>query len=152
MSEQTTISIPTDTDGFISRKCPACSKLFKAKYGEGSNHPLSRCPYCGSSADDWFTDEQRAYVRAAGFNFARGVMNRELGNMARKFNRSAGRGGFITAKMTHSPSSSKPLPPVPVESSEPMAIALFTCCNERVKHDGSLEALHCVICGKVANV
>ena len=152
MSEHTTISIPTDSDGFISRKCPACSKLFKAKYGEGSDQPLSHCPYCGSSDADWFTDEQRVYVRAAGLNFARGIMGREIGKIAQKFNRGMGRGGFITAQMSHTTSPNKPLPPIPVESDEPMAIALFDCCNERVKHDGSLEALHCVICGKIASV
>jgi len=147
VSEQTTISIPTDGDGFISRKCPACTKHFKAKYGEGSDQPLSHCPYCGATGDDWFTDEQRAYAEAASVNFARSIVSRELGKMAQSFNRSMPRGGFITAKMTHTPSLEEPLPPVPSESNEAMSVALFECCNERIKHDGSSESLHCVICG-----
>lgn len=152
MSEQTTISIPTDDDGFISRKCPACSKLFKAKYGEGSDKPLSHCPYCDATGDDWFTDEQRAYVQAVGVNFARSIVSRELGKMAQCFNQGMPRVGFITAKMTHTPSPERPVPPVPTESDEPMPVALFECCNEKIKHDGSKEALHCVICGTESKV
>ncbi|CAN5908338.1 hypothetical protein BH23PLA1_BH23PLA1_37560 [soil metagenome] len=45
MEERTTISIPTDSEGFISRKCPACSKRFKVTLGQGSDKPLTHCPY-----------------------------------------------------------------------------------------------------------
>lgn len=152
MSEHTSISIPTDGDGFISRKCPSCSKVFKAKYGEGSDKPLTHCPYCNATGDNWFTDEQGAYVRAASVNFARSIVSRDLEKMARDFNRSMPRGGFITAKMTHKPSPEQPLPPVPTESDEPMSVSYFACCNERIKHDGSSGALYCVICGTESNV
>ncbi|WP_165074796.1 hypothetical protein [Paludisphaera rhizosphaerae] len=147
MSDQTTISIPTDDDGFISQKCPTCSGLFKVKHGEGSDKPLAHCPYCGAAGDDWFTDEQRAYIEAAGRNFALDLVSSELEEMTRDFNREMPRGGFITAEMSFTPSPEEPLPPVPAESNEPMPVALFECCNERIKHDGSSEVLHCVICG-----
>ena len=150
MEERTTISIPTDSEGFISRKCPECSKLFKIKLGEGSDKPLAHCPYCNAHGDDWFTDEQRTYVEAASGNFAQNVVGKKLDEMTRRFNRGMPRGGFITAKMTHKPSPRRPLPPVPAETEEPMPVATFGCCGETVKHDGSAEVLHCVICGSEA--
>jgi hypothetical protein len=151
MGEQTTISIPSDSQGFLSRKCPACSKLFKIKLGEGSDEPLSHCPYCDARGDDWFTDEQRAYVRAVGLNFARDVVSEQLGDMARRLNRGASGGGFITAKMTHKSSPRQPVPPVLIESDQPMSVVFFECCKESVKHDGSSDSLHCIICGAEAH-
>jgi hypothetical protein len=152
MGEQTTISIPSDSEGFLSRKCPACLKHFKIKLGEGSDEPLSHCPYCDERGDDWFTDEQRAYVEAVGLNFAHDIVSEKLGAMARRFNRGSSGGGFITAKMTHSSSPRKAVPPVPVEPEETMPVVFFECCKERVKHDGSTEALHCIICGNVVSI
>lgn len=152
MSDQTTISIPTDDDGFISQKCPACSKLFKAEFGEGSDKPLGYCPYCGAAGGDWYTDEQRAYIEAAGRNFALEVVRRELGEMTRSFNRGVPCGGITTAEMSLEPTPEEPLPPVPAESNEPMPVASFRCCNERIKHDGSSAALHCVICGAESKI
>jgi hypothetical protein len=150
VDERTTISIPADSEGFISRRCPACSKLFKVRYGQGSDQPLAHCPYCNTRGDGWFTAEQRAYVEAVTQNFAQGVVGRKLDEMARGFNRSVPRGGFITAKMTHKPSPRRPVPSVPIEPEEPMPVITFGCCNETVKHDGSTAALHCVICGAEA--
>ncbi len=151
MTERRMISIPADPEGFVSRKCPTCSKLFKIKLGEGSDKPLSHCPYCNAQGDDWFTDEQRAYVKASSVNFAQEVVGKKLEEMARGFNRRMPQGGLISMKMTHQSSPKRPPPPKPVESEEPMPVAAFDCCDERVKHDGSTKVLHCIICGSPAN-
>jgi|SRR6516162_250117 ribosomal protein S27E len=55
-------SLRADADGFISQHCPHCDKRFKAVFGNGSDKPLSYCPYCGSKGENWWTPEQMQYL------------------------------------------------------------------------------------------
>ena len=67
MDARKSISVPfsTDEDGYISQECPKCEKRFKVKYGEGSDKPISFCPYCKHEGQNcWWTKEQVDYFGA----------------------------------------------------------------------------------------
>lgn len=137
------VSIEPDGEGFLSQECPACHKLFKVVFGEGSDRPISYCPYCGHREEGcWWTREQADY-------FAGMVGEEEVKPMLQKFARDIKRmnraGSFIKfdakVRMRKAPSP-------PMETEATMPIAEFKCCGERVKHDGSKKKLHCPICGR----
>lgn len=57
------VSFPTDSDGYLSQECPSCEQIFKVVFGEGSEEPISFCPYCGHSGRDcWYTKPQVEYM------------------------------------------------------------------------------------------
>lgn len=136
------ISLATDTDGFLAQECPACERGFKVKLGEGSDQPISHCPYCGHVGHDcWWTQPQADYLSAVAANE---VVGPQLKKMASDFNRKSGRGLIsmnMSVKMDRVPSA-------PVDFGADWPIATFACCGETIKHDGKASELVCIICGK----
>lgn len=134
------VNFPTDTDGFLSQECPSCEQRFKVRFGEGSEEPISFCPYCGHNGRDcWYTKEQVAYIEAVDANC---VLGPELKKLEREMKRASG--GLL--KIDMKTDLRRPGSP-PMETDEPLDILRFTCCNETVKltrHDRH----YCIICGK----
>jgi hypothetical protein len=63
-----TVTLTGDHHGFLSRRCPNCSRVFKRAVVRitAGELPARYCPYCArANEDDWYTVEQRAYVQAA---------------------------------------------------------------------------------------
>jgi hypothetical protein len=146
MEERINVDLAADDDGFVSQECPACERRFKIVPGEGSDKPVSFCPYCRHNGHDcWWTPEQAKYLSAI---IGEQVFGPELDQMAREFNRGSS-GGFIrmSAQITR--------PHVPVRPDEPTVawpIVHFACCNERIKYDDKDAQVACVICGVQAGV
>jgi len=137
------VKLNMDSDGFISQECPKCKKQFKIKYGEGSDQPLSFCPYCGHEGRDcWWTQEQADYLGKA---VLQETIEPEFEKMAKEINRNSHKGGFITMSMDFKPSS-KAVPPQEIDKDWPKM--LFECCGETIKHDQGQKVLSCVICGR----
>lgn len=124
------VSFPTDLDGFLSQECPSCSQRFKTLFGEGSDEPVSFCPYCGyRGLQCWLTPEQAEYAKAVAINK---LMKTEL------------KGLKVSSNV-----SRHPQPPMEVDGN--FEILRFPCCNETVKvtrHD----KLFCIICGGEINM
>lgn len=138
------VSLETDADGFLSQECPACGKRFKVVYGDGNDRPLRFCPYCGHEGQEcWWTPEQVAYFEGV---VSEEVLSPMLDDFARTVNRMTKPGDLIQmkAKVAHD----RPAP-APKEMNDTMPVASFTCCGETIKHDRSIDHLHCVICGHV---
>jgi hypothetical protein len=64
------LDLPTDSDGFLRRHCPSCGRQFKWFSGATAERPEDAvdpdeysCPYCGTTGDDWLTDEQLEYAQ-----------------------------------------------------------------------------------------
>lgn len=144
MGTSVSVALPTDSDGFVSQECHACSKRFKAVFGEGSDRPIGHCPYCGHEEQNcWWTQEQASYLAAvAGQEIADSLLD----DFAREVNRMSRPGDFlqVSAKVDRGP---RPSPPAETDTS--MMSVTFECCGERVKHDGSQARLYCIICGKL---
>jgi hypothetical protein len=138
------ISLPSDSDGFLSRECPLCGLIFKAKFGEGSDQPLSHCPYCGYEGEDcWHTRDQIEYAKSVA---ASKFLGPELEKLKRELKRSSGR--FIQFDLK----GDIPDPPEPpMEVDDGLKIVRFPCCNETVKVERH-EKLFCVICGMEINM
>ena len=63
------VELQSDPEGFISRQCPTCQRVFKlsvARLKADDASPVAYCPYCRTpNADDWYTDDQQAFLHAA---------------------------------------------------------------------------------------
>lgn len=141
------VLLNTDSEGFISRECPTCSKRFKVKYTEEeTGKVLSFCPYCGHEGRDcWWTQEQADYITAL---VSAKLVLPELEKSAQAMER-ATRGGPIQFKAKV---QSVAVPPAPIESDEPWPTKYFACCDEPVKHDATTDRVRCSICGKSENL
>jgi len=142
MDKNVKVTLSTDNDGFLSQECPGCQRRFKVNFSEGSDQPISFCPYCGHNGTGcWWTPEQAEYLSAKA---GKEIIAPELDKMARDFNRKT-KDGLISMnmKVSHSPT-----PPPPKEPNEDWPQVTFSCCDEVIKHDGQNSDLRCVICGK----
>ena len=136
------VSIDTDSDGFLSQECPACKKRFKVKFGDGSDRPISFCPYCGHQGSGcWWTQEQADYFASVAHQKVIAPM---LEESTKQLNRMSRPGDFIQIKASvdHTPAQ-----PMPIEPDLPMQVAKFDCCGEQIKFDGQQTTLSCIICG-----
>jgi len=84
------VSFPTDADGFLSQECPSCEQRFKVVFGEGSEAPISHCPYCGYTGQNcWHTQPQVDYIQAVAANVALGLelkkLERQMKGMSKGF-------------------------------------------------------------------
>ena len=134
------VSFPTDTNGFLSQECPSCEQQFKVVFGEGSDDPISYCPYCGHHGNDcWFTKDQVHYLESVAANV---FVMPELQNLERQLKGMSN--SFLKVDIKSNPPES--VSP-PIESDEPLDMVHFPCCGETIKVTPHSEYF-CVICGK----
>ena len=133
------VSFPTDSDGFVSQECPSCQQQFKVLFGEGSQEPVSHCPYCGyEGLQCWLTQAQRDYVTAVATDV---VVAPELKKLEREFQ--GGSEGLLSITMEYDPP--KPSHP-PIETDASFDILRFPCCEETIKINRQKQHF-CIICG-----
>jgi hypothetical protein len=107
---QTTISVkmPADDNGLVGRQCPRkeCGKYFKLKPGTGLKGDVPcHCPYCGFTSDsnEFWTLDQRAYVKAVAMNYASEEIHRMLKGLEFDYKPQGGFGIGISMKVTSGP-------------------------------------------------
>ena len=153
MSEiEMSVSFPLDSDGFLRRACPTCSREFKWLSGETEAESSSPeryfCPYCGTSAtpDAWFTLEQQAYIETAMFNEVLGPSLQDMGESIQQLNRSSG-GLFEISASVELPEERQAQP---VFEPDDMRQVTFTCHpKEPIKiEEAWRRPVHCLSCGK----
>ena len=133
------ISFPTDTDGFLSQECPSCNQRFNVIFGQGSEEPISFCPYCGYNGQDcWFTQDQVDYVQAMAVDT---VLAPELRKFEQRL-KGTSKGLFELDIKSNLPKPSV----APMETDDPFDILHFPCCKETVKVDKQQKHF-CLICG-----
>lgn len=113
LGNRISVSIPTDSEGFLGRECPEkdCEGYFKIKPGTGLTGPdlKCHCPYCGHTGDPdtFFTKEQIEYAESMVHRKVIDALNRDFKSL--EFNHPA-QGSFgIGISMKFTPAS---LPPV----------------------------------------
>lgn len=133
------ISFSTDADGFLSQECPSCEQRFKVIFGEGSEEPVSYCPYCGHNEQNcWFTQTQVDYMQLVTADIALAPELKKFGGQLKRMSK-----GFLKTSMK----SNLPKPsPAPVETDDRLDILRLPCCNETVKVTRH-ERHFCIICG-----
>ena len=133
------ISFPTDTDGFLSQECPSCNQRFKVIFGQGSEEPISFCPYCGYNGQDcWFTQDQVDHIQAMA---ADTIIAPELRKFEQRL-KGTSKGLFELDIKSNLPKPSV----APMETDDPFDILHFPCCKETVKVDKQ-QKYFCLICG-----
>lgn len=156
MSEiELSVSFPLDSEGFLRRACPVCSREFKWLSVEGDAESLSPehyfCPYCGTSSapDEWFTVEQQTYIESAVFEEVLSPSLEELGESLLRLNRSSGGLFQITASVE--PPERRQAPPV--FEPDDMRQVSFPCHpKEPVKVDEAWRRpVHCLSCGRISD-
>jgi len=169
------IELPLDDGGFLRRECPLCRREFKVLVGaeelddlashglesflldedtdeteQDPQHvegPQLTCPYCGQQAesDNWWTEEQLAYVRTFAENIVAEMANKQL---IRPLKRRYGgrRSGIVSISFEGNE--------LPVEDPwispgvNDMEVFNLPCCGRQIKVDeGWSETVHCHFCG-----
>ena len=138
------INFSTDTDGFLSQECPSCNQQFKVILGEGSEEPISFCPYCGHSGRDcWFTQEQIDHIHGVAIDV---FLAPELKKLERQL-----MGVNSDLLKVDFNSSIADVPPSPVDADRDFEIFRFPCCNETIKVNRH-DKLFCIICGQEKDI
>lgn len=139
-------SLTSDSDGFLSRRCPACSGVFKRTVARinAAEFPAPYCPYCSAPNEgDWYTQEQEIYLQASMSRAASNYVQNQLGDMLK---------GLQSEFFTVTPGKAE-LPPdpgsPPVDSAEGF-VRVDVPCHE----DDSFkvvattgENVACIVCG-----
>lgn len=60
------LSFKSDEDGFISRECRACERVFKICLSASKGAAFRYCPYCGVEGRNWSTSRQKNFAKKAG--------------------------------------------------------------------------------------
>lgn len=147
MSERSTeISIPLDSDGFVSLECPFCEERFKLSAGEVQNDDVYEihCPLCGLSDEpnSFWTTEAVEAARVVMENMARDVINEAMKGWERRSRSNK----FMTFKaglpIKHEPE-------VVLIEDNSLEIHTFDCCHRsaKVKAIGEALILKCPYCG-----
>ncbi len=147
------ISLPLDSDGFLRRACPHCSREFKWLSTDDDDSVPSRseyfCPYCGATAaaDEWFTLEQSRYIEEEIFQEALRPSLEDLAGSLRQIGRSSG--GLI--EFTGSVEMPERQQAAPVFEPDDMRQVTPACHpSEPVKVDEARNGpVHCLCCGRL---
>lgn len=162
------LSMPLDDDGYFRRECPLCCKEFKvllehdemidlAQHGvesylleepDGTATDKSQdeetqytCPYCGqkASSDDWWTQEQLAYLHVICHNIVAQSLNEHfIRPMRRMSNKYVKFKGYDMQQQE---------PWMSPEVND-MTIFELPCCERKIKiADEWTKEIHCFFCG-----
>jgi hypothetical protein len=152
MSSTIRVSIPTDSKGFVSQRCPSCRQCFRVRFGSGSNRPVAFCPYCGYHGKDcWWTGEQASYFKSVVSREAVEPMLDEFAqDLQKQFNRPGSPIRFTSTRRRKTQMTQNPRPLS--EKKAAMSVMTFDCCGEKVKYTGAKRELHCIICGSLTSL
>jgi hypothetical protein len=138
------IILSTDTDGFLSQECPSCNQQFKVVLGEGSEEPISFCPYCGHEGRDcWFTQEQIDHIQGVAVDI---FFEPELKKMQGQLNNISCDLLKVDTNFT-----SPDIPVSPIEPDRAFDMFCFPCCKETIKAERH-DKLFCIICGQEKDI
>jgi uncharacterized Zn finger protein (UPF0148 family) len=151
-TEQISVPIEADNNGYIDKQCPAqdCGFLFKINEEDWRNIVRDEavwCPMCGHSAHakQWFTIAQVEQAKAEAVAVVRGRLNQAMREDAQKLNRKTSHNSFVNMSMKVSGGPSRTFA-LPVAATEAMQLEI-RCedCSSRFAVIGS--AYFCPACG-----
>ena len=110
---------------------------------EDSNEMEYFCPYCGqkSSHDNWWTEEQLAYVNVVAKNIIANLMNE---NFIKPMKRNFGKGSFVQFDAKEMEQREPWISP----ETNDMKIFELPCCSRKIKvEENWKEKTFCYFCG-----
>lgn len=135
------VPIPLDSDGFIRRECPKCTREFKWHHGATGDRPADYndppvyfCPLCGETSDpsDFITQDQAEFARGYAMLPAMQELEAEMNRTGFDFKIDSVE------------------PPDPLTEPDDMSIIAPPCHDwEPVKvPDDSKAPFYCLLCGE----
>lgn len=158
------LSLPTDSRGFVRRKCPRCRLPFKTRPYRSDGVSMHRvlakrlfhgnevearegqafraCLYCGATAspDAWLTDEQRTYVEDWAHALSNKVRFEQLAHVTRTLSENP-RPTFVAVPPEF------PRDAMPPEPDDLHEVPLLCCSEEAKAIPGWLGPIYCPRCG-----
>lgn len=150
-TENFTISIQGDSEGYETFECPYCNSEFKLQAGEYQNddEPFEElfCPYCGLAKEknEFLSAEVIEQAQAIAYNYMVEELNKTFKKMQRSLNRSK---GLIKIKMDY-----KPLKKVATKELKDKDTTetefKCSCCGRRIKvlYCAGAAKVFCPYCG-----
>lgn len=150
MDNTLSITIPSDSDGYVTFECPFCHSEFKLLAGEFQSDDSSAeelfCPYCGLASDqsNFFTQEVLDVIEAVATNYMIEELNKTFGGMAKGINRS----GNGLLKMEYKPLQKVSVKEL-VERDTRETEFTCSCCgkSEKVLYCAGAAKVFCAYCG-----
>lgn len=164
------ISMPLDGEGFFRRSCPFCQKEFKVLLNQDELGELTQtavsgfmletdeedseetpeeasqelfCPYCGQQApkEQWWTNEQLAYIQVYISNIASKLINENLIDPLSRSLSGSQSISFKGEKMEYQEPWISP-------ETDDMEIKELPCCQRKIKIEENWSGtIHCFFCG-----
>ena len=146
-NRQVSVTLPTDSNGYLGRTCPNCKEYFKIKLGTGlKGINTCICPYCNHKAtsSEFTTAEQYEYAKSV----AIGQVKTEL--LGQIFRQAKGlefgkRGDFIHLRVT-----TPPIPQFPIKYFSEKGLETYVTCDN-CKLDFAVYGVfgNCPDCGQI---
>jgi hypothetical protein len=142
-----TISMPLDSDGFLRRECPHCTREFKWIHSESQSTTEMEpdgyhCPYCnGQSIDGWWTRSQLAAIEDETAYYAQSRIHEMFKGLERQSSKSVRIEAGSAPMRRNRP---------PLTEPDDMTRIDFACHpGEPVKVlEGWTDPTHCLVCGQ----
>jgi Zn finger protein HypA/HybF involved in hydrogenase expression len=150
--ESVSVSIDTDSKGYVDKQCPSESCEFKFKVNKEDWKNIFEdeavwCPLCRHEAtsNQWFTKEQAQHAQNEAISVAEGVIHNAMKEDARKFNGRQNRKSFISMSLKVSGGKKRTIA-LPAAAAEEMQLEIqCESCSSRFAVIGS--AYFCPACG-----
>jgi len=150
-TQQISVSIEADAEGYFDRECPSPECLFLFKIHEDDWRDKVRdeevfCPFCGHTADSdkWWTQDQIEHSNKTAVRQVEQRLGRAMKRDADRWNRRQPRNSFIsmTMKVDNRPRHV----PLPLSAAEPMRLKI-TCSECACRYAVIGAAFFCPACG-----
>jgi hypothetical protein len=150
-SQQVSVPISADTEGYLDRECPSPGCLSQFKIHEADWRDKVRdeelfCPFCRHAADSrkWFTQDQIAHAKEAAIAQVKQQLGGAMRRDAQRWNRRQPRKSFIRITMQV---NDRPTPILlPPAAAEPMRLKI-TCPACACRYAVIGAAFFCPACG-----
>jgi len=146
------ITVGTDSDGYLDRECPNEDCLFQFKVHKDDWLNIFRdeqvfCPMCRHEANShsWWTQDQRANAQRQAHKYVHGILGKAFEQGASDFNAKQPRDSFLSIRMSYKGSTRQHYL-VPIPASEEMALKI-QCQNCQSRYSVVGSAFFCPSCG-----
>ena len=141
------ISIPGDSDGFVSFECPYCEMQFKLSASDYTEHEPEMvelyCPYCGltGNRDTFYTKEQVEHFANIAQNYRAEQIDKMLSDFSKKSNSKY-------LKVKHTPAKKQAVLELMSTETEEEIFQCSLCENsQKVFYASGRAKIYCAYCG-----
>ena len=146
MSEDMSVSIPVDEDGFLLLQCPSCRGFFKVRSEDYEADDVEElwCPLCGLKNDSFWPDEVIELAKAKALNQFLGDFAKELSGIGRSSSRQSLIKLSVSSRFDHEREGEM----LPAVDAYETATCKFCGRTEKLKPLPKYVGAFCAFCGE----